>query len=405
MEYYSMLLPLALILLLSKTLAKGCVRLNLPSVVGLLLTGLLLSLIRYIPGQTILTDGVLEGLGFLAKIGVVLIMFETGIETDLRQVRAVGVRAVIVTMAGVAVPMGLGFFVAVLFHGGFDGLTHEALVSCLFYGTILTATSISVTITALREMGRLQTKVGSIIVTAAVLDDIIGVVVLSFVIAMKDASAIVESPYAVIGRIALFFAIALPLGILLNKLFDLLDKRFPHHRLIPIYSLAMCFLFAYASERFFGVADITGAFVAGLILSRNPDSKYIERKSDVISYMIFTPVFFANIGLTITFSGLGGDMLWFGCFFILAGIAGKVLGCGIAAKLCGCTGKDSLRIGLGMMARAEVALVCAQKGVENGIISSSIMPFILILIILTSLLTPVALRAAYRHEPPEKATQ
>lgn len=191
----------------------------------------------------------------------------------------------------------------------------------------------------------------------------------------------------------------------MNKLFDLLDKRFPHHRLIPIYSLAMCFLFAYASERFFGVADITGAFVAGLILSRNPDSKYIERKSDVISYMIFTPVFFANIGLTITFSGLGGDMLWFGCFFILAGIAGKVLGCGIAAKLCGCTGKDSLRIGLGMMARAEVALVCAQKGVENGIISSSIMPFILILIILTSLLTPVALRAAYRHEPPEKAAQ
>lgn len=110
MEYYSMLLPLALILLLSKTLAKGCVRLNLPSVVGLLLTGLLLSLIRYIPGQTILTDGVLEGLGFLAKIGVVLIMFETGIETDLRQVRAVGVRAVIVTMAGVAVRWGLDFW-------------------------------------------------------------------------------------------------------------------------------------------------------------------------------------------------------------------------------------------------------------------------------------------------------
>ena len=179
-----------------------------------------MSLIRYIPGQTILDATALDGIGFLAKIGVILIMFETGLETDVKQLRDVGVGAVIITMAGVAVPMGLGFVVAVLFHGGFADLTHDAMVSCLFYGTILTATSVSVTVTTLREMGRISSKVGSTIVTAAVLDDIIGVVVLSFVIAMQNTAAVVSSPMMVVGKIVLFFVCAIPLGILLNKLFD-----------------------------------------------------------------------------------------------------------------------------------------------------------------------------------------
>ena len=218
MEYYNMLLPLAIILLVSKLLAKVCTKFNLPTVVGLLVTGLLMSLIRYIPGQTILDATALDGIGFLAKIGVILIMFETGLETDVKQLRDVGVGAVIITMAGVAVPMGLGFVVAVLFHGGFADLTHDAMVSCLFYGTILTATSVSVTVTTLREMGRISSKVGSTIVTAAVLDDIIGVVVLSFVIAMQNTAAVVSSPMMVVGKIVLFFVCAIPLGILLNKL-------------------------------------------------------------------------------------------------------------------------------------------------------------------------------------------
>ena len=416
MEYYNMLLPLAIILIVSKLLAKACTKFNLPTVVGLLITGLLMSLIRYIPGQTILDATALDGIGFLAKIGVILIMFETGLETDVKQLRDVGVGAVIITMAGVALPMGLGFVVAVLFHGGFADLTHDALVSCLFYGTILTATSascgscrrtgriltatsVSVTVTTLREMGRISSKVGSTIVTAAVLDDIIGVVVLSFVIAMQNTAAVVASPMMVVGKIALFFVCAIPLGILLNKLFDVLDRRYPHHRMIPILSLALCFFFAYASEKFFGVADITGAFVAGIVLARNPDRGYIERKSDVMSYMIFTPVFFANIGLTITFDGISETMMLFGICFILAGIAGKVIGCGGMAMLCGYKPIDGLRIGIGMMARAEVALVCAQKGVESGIIDSTIMPFILILIIITSFITPITLRLTYKKEP------
>ncbi|MBQ7661247.1 MAG: cation:proton antiporter [Clostridia bacterium] len=404
MEYYDLLLPLALILLFSKLMAKGCNKLNLPSVVGLLFTGLLLSLITYIPGQTVFTGGVLEGLGFLAKIGVVLIMFETGLDTDIKQLRDVGLGAVMVTVAGVLLPMLLGFTTAVFFHGGFGALTHDSLVSCLFYGTILTATSISVSVATLREIGKQNTKVGSVIVTAAVLDDIIGVVVLSFVLAMKNTSGVsVLAPLYTIGKIILFFLIAVPLGFLLNKLFTYLDNRYPHHRLIPIFSLAVCFFFAYASEKFFGVADITGAYVAGVALARNPDRGYIERRSDIMSYMIFTPVFFANIGLTIKFSGIGASMVFFGICFIAAGIVGKVVGCGLTARAFGYSTRESLRIGVGMMARAEVALVCAQKGVENGIIDSSIMPFILILIIFTSLITPITLRLTYKKDDMQSA--
>ncbi|MBQ9429001.1 MAG: cation:proton antiporter [Clostridia bacterium] len=400
MEYYDLLLPLALILLFSKLLAKGCNKFNLPSVVGLILTGLLLSGVTYIPGQTVFSPEVLEGLGFLAKIGVVLIMFETGLDTDVKQIRDVGVGAVTVTVAGVVLPMALGFTVAVFFHGGFETLTHESLVSCLFYGTILTATSISVSVATLRELGKQNTKVGSVIVTAAVLDDIIGVVVLSFVIAMKNTASAASAlaPFFTIGKIVLFFVFAVPLGMVLNKFFTYLDRKYPHHRLIPIFSLAVCFLFAYVSEKFFGVADITGAYVAGVSLARNPDRGYIERRSDIMSYMIFTPVFFANIGLTIKFSGIGASMIFFGLCFIAAGIVGKVCGCGLTARAFGYSRREALRIGVGMMARAEVALVCAQKGVENGIIDSSIMPFILILIICTSLITPITLRMTYKKE-------
>ena len=173
--------------------------------------------------------------------------------------------------------------------------------------------------------------------------------------------------------------------------------------MLPVFSLALCFFFSYASERWFGVADITGAFAAGLVLSGNRESDYIDRRSDIISYMIFTPVFFANIGINANFSGLTGDALLFGAMFILAGIVGKVVGCGSLAKICGYSGIDSFRIGLGMMARAEVALVCAQKGVDSGIIGSEIMPFILILIVVTSFVTPIALKATYKDRIPANA--
>ncbi|MBQ8828089.1 MAG: cation:proton antiporter [Clostridia bacterium] len=398
MEFYEILLPLALVLFLSKTFSKVLVKFGMPQVVGMLLAGVVIGLINYIPGQTVLNDLVIEGIGFIAKIGVILIMFSAGLETDIKQLKAVGLPAVIVTLFGVIFTIGLGFVVAVLFNGGFSDLNSENFLSCLFYGVILSATSVSVSVATLKELGVLNSKVGNIIISAAILDDIIGIIVLSFVISMKGSGANAASPGIVLLKTFLFFIAAFIGGIFANKLFNIIERKFPHHRLLPIYSVALCFLFAYISEAFFGIADITGAFAVGLALSRNPESDYIDRKSDVMSYMIFAPVFFANIGITADFSGITLTVAAFGICFIIAGMAGKVLGCGLAAKMCGCSGVDSLRIGVGMMARAEVCLVCAQKGVENGLIDSSIMPFIVILIIATSFLTPIIIKNTYRKK-------
>ncbi len=211
----------------------------------------------------------------------------------------------------------------------------------------------------------------------------------------SDSGEDAQSPFIVLLLTVLFFAVTAVLGFFANKLFKYIEHKWPHHRMLPIFSVSLCFLFAYIGEHFFGVADITGAFAAGLILSRNPESDYIDRKSDIMSYMIFTPVFFANIGITTRFTAFDSSVLLFGLCFIAAGICGKLFGCMGSALLCKYSFKDSLRVGVGMMARAEVALICAQKGVDKGMIDPSIMPFIVILIIVTGLVTPIILKRSY----------
>lgn len=398
MEYYSVLLPLAMILVLSKLLVVMCKKFGLPGVVGMLLAGILIGLIGYIPNQNILTNVSKEGLGFISKIGVILIMFSAGLETDIGQIRKTGLPSFFITLAGVILPLSLGFVVACLFNGGFADMTRAKLLSCLFYGVILTATSVSVTVATLKELGKLNGKVGSTVVTAAILDDIIGVIILSFVVALKGDEGGSTSPWWILLLTVLFFIAAIIVGTLSKKLFAWLEKKYPHHRRVAIFSLGLCFFFAYASEKWFGVADITGAFVAGLVLARNAESSYIESKADVISYMLFAPVFFANIGINTQFDSINAGVALFGLCFIIAGLIGKVIGCGGIALACKYSFKDSLRVGIGMMARAEVALVCAQKGVEHHLIDTAIMPFILILIVVSSFITPMILKASYKND-------
>ncbi len=397
MEYYSVLLPLAMILFLSKFFTNLCRKIGLPQVVGMLLAGLAMSALLYIPKQNILTETSLEGIGFLAKIGVILIMFSAGLETDVKHIKAVGAPAIVITLAGVIVPLGLGFVVAALFNGGFVGMTRDQLFSNLFYGVILTATSVSVTVSVLKEMGKLSGKVGSTIISAAILDDIIGVVVLSVIISMNQGES-ADGFLIVMIKMVLFFVAAFVFGSLANKLFNWEEARRPHHRRLPIYGLVLCFFFAFASERWFGVADITGAFFAGIVLSQNKEHDYIDRKSDVLSYMVFAPVFFANIGINAKFEGIDGSFALFGVAFVVTALLTKVVGCGASALCFGYSFKDALRVGVGMMVRAEVMLVCAQKGVENGLVDTSIMPFILIIIIASSFITPIILKTSYKKE-------
>ena len=248
---------------------------------------------------------------------------------------------------------------------------------------------------SLKEMGKLKGKVGTTILSAAIIDDVIGIVVLTFVIGFKNPDS---NPSTVMINTVLFFAAALIVGFISYKLFKYVDKRYPHTRRIPIAGLAYCFLLSYVAERYFGIADITGAYVAGIILCSIKDSSYIERKVDVNSYMLFGPVFFASIGLKTNVESVTGSILLFSLGFVLVGLISKIIGCGLMAKICRFKLNDSLKIGIGMMTRGEVALIVAQKGLSAGLLEPVYFTSVILLIIVSSISTPILLKILYSRD-------
>lgn len=414
---FQVLLPLAVIIFLSKLLSIGARKIGLPQVIGMLLTGVLLGCIVFIPNhEYIFTDNSMVGIQIVAEIGVVLIMFSAGMETDLKQIKQTGVAALIITILGVVVPMGLGFTAALILDTNLSDT--KILFQNLFYGVILTATSVSVTVATLKELGKLNSKIGTAIMSAAILDDIIGVIILSIILSLDKAMTNAGSTNLpleismVFIKTILFFVAAIGFGLLVRYIFKKLAKKYDHHRRIPIFAIALAFFYAYAAETWFDIADITGAFFAGLVLSDFKETSYIERRTDITSYLLFTPVFFAKVGITSMSSFTASNDLFaswqfpvFGVLFILAGIAGKLVGCGAGAKICKYSWKDALRCGVGMMCRAEVCLICAQKGIDAKIIKAEIQPFILVIILLTSFITPIILKKSYKNEPLDEASQ
>lgn len=407
MNYYEVLLPMALILFASKVLGLGCKKIGLPQVVAMIVTGVILGLVRYIPNQSILSDVALEGLGFIAKIGVILIMCSAGLETDLSVLKTSGIKALIITALGVIVPMGLGFAVAYAFF------PNAGIYSQLFYGVILTATSVSVTVATLKELGKLNSPIGTVIVSAAILDDIIGIVILSLLSGLatgkNESSDILGKLFApiftggmsavgVIIKVILFFIAIIILGVILHLVFKKLEIKFHNHRRVAIFAFALCFLLAFLAEKVFGIADITGAFFAGLMISGLSDTDYVDRKIDQSCYLIFAPIFFANIGINCDFSGITATFALFGVCYILVALLGKFVGCASGALICKSKLRDSVRAGIGMMARAEVVLVCTQKGVDYGLVDKAVYPFIIILIIVSSFIVPILLKLTYRKE-------
>ena len=278
---------------------------------------------------------------------------------------------------------------------GFAPWGSEKFFTAVFIGVIMTATSVSITVEALKEMGKLKTELGTTILSAAIIDDVIGILVLTFVIGFKNPES---KPLWVLLSTLAFFALAIIVGFIIYKVFKIIDKRYPHTRRIPILALALCFSFAFIAERWFGIADITGAYVAGIVLSRLHDSNYIEEKMDINSYMIFGPIFFASIGLKTSIQGFSLDLLWFSIGFVLVALVSKIIGCGAASRLCGFRGSDPLKIGVGMMTRGEVALIVAQKGLSSGMISSVYFTAVILLIIVSSIITPIILKLIFARD-------
>ena len=383
MENYLVLKDLAIIIIAAKLFGIVARKLKAPQVVGEIIAGLIIG--PGILGWINQSDFLLQ----MAEIGVILLMFSAGLETDIKELLKTGPIATLIACAGVFIPLILGALYYMLYYG-MSPWGSEEFYKAVFVGTILTATSVSITVQSLKEMGKLKGKVGTTILSAAIIDDIIGIIVLTFVIGFKNPDS---NPDTV-----LFFVAALVVGFLSYKLFKYVDKRYPHTRRIPIAGLAYCFLLSYAAERYFGIADITGAYVAGIILCSIKDSDYIERKVDINSYMLFGPVFFASIGLKTNVESVTGSILLFSLGFVLVGLISKIVGCGLMAKLCRFRLNDSLKIGIGMMTRGEVALIVAQKGLSAGLLEPVYFTSVILLIIVSSIATPILLKVLYSKD-------
>lgn len=392
MGVYNIFRDLAIIIVFAKFFGILARKLKAPQVVGEIIAGLLIgpSLLGLVQQTDFLTQ--------MAEIGVVLLMFSAGLETDLKELMKTGPKAFLIACAGVLVPLVCGTLLYMGFYGAAPWGSEE-FYKAVFVGVILTATSVSITVQSLKEMGKLKGTVGTTIVSAAIIDDVIGIVVLTFVIGFKSPDS---NPGKVVLNTVLFFLFAIVVGFVIYKGFKIIDSRYPHTRRIPIIGLALCLAFAYIAEVYFGIADITGAYVAGIILCSIQDSNYIAEKMDINSYMLFGPVFFASIGLKTNLENMTGSLLLFSACFVLVGLLAKIIGCGLMARVCGFKGHDNLKIGVGMMTRGEVALIVAQKGLSVGLLTSVYFTSVILLIIVSSIATPIILKVLYSKDPAEE---
>ena len=391
---YGIIFDLAVILFTCKVLSIFMRHIKVPQVVGQIVAGLLIG------GNLLSIVDKSEPLVFMAEIGVLMLMFSAGLETDLKEIKSTGAVALLVATMGVIVPLGAGYL---LYSGffGFAAVGTNHFWTAVFIGVIMTATSVGITVEVLRELGKLKSRVGTIILSAAIIDDVIGIVLLAFVtgLSKSDGGGLGAAGLVVLKTI-LFFVCSIVAGIILHKIFYWLEKYRPHTRRVPIFSLVTCLIFSWAAEAIFGIADITGAFVAGVIIRTVKGAvEDTSRKLDISSYMIFTPVFFASIGIkvTIEFANISSTLLIFAICFAIVAMLAKAVGCFGAAKLARFGKKDSLRIGVGMMARGEVALIVATKGVDAGVLSSEFFIAVIALLIMSSVLTPVFLKALYKN--------
>lgn len=373
-------------------LAKKC---KAPQVVGQIIAGLLIgpAIFNIVQPSDFLNQ--------MAEIGVVLLMFSAGLETDLKELIRTGPLALAVACVGVAVPLLGGFVLfSLLMYGGFPEIGSNEFFRALFIGSIMTATSVTISVQTLRELGHLKGKIGTLILSAAIIDDVIGIIVLTFVISLSGGDASGNSSIGkVLIQILLFFVVTIGVGILVYKLFKLLNKKYEHRRRIPIFGLAFALLMSFVAEEFFGIADITGAYAAGIILSSIKDSDYVAQKMDISSYMIFGPIFFVNIGLKTSFADMTGELIVFSILFVIVSLITKVIGCGFTAKLAKNSWKDSIKVGVGMMTRGEVALIVASKGLNVGLMDQKYFVAVILLIICSSIVTPIILKLLYKGEP------
>lgn len=386
---YRYLLDLALILLSTKVLSLVTKRFKLPQVVGSLLAGLIL-------GPAVLniiheTDFIKQ----LAEVGVIVLLFNAGLESNLSEFKKSGKTSFIVAVMGVMIPLIGGTILAYCInHGKVENVS--VFVQNIFIGSVLTATSVSITVETLRELGKVSTSVGNIIVGAAIIDDVLGMLILTIITSLAGSSV---SVIKVIVKIVGFFIFSIIVGIITYKLFNKwVDKYDIDKRRFVIVSFVICLLLSFSAEEFFGVADITGAYIAGLVLSSNKETIYITKRFETLSYILLSPVFFASVGLNVKLPDLNGEIVIITIALIVVAILTKIIGCGLGAKLCGYNNMESIQIGSGMVTRGEVTLIIASKGLALGLMSSYFLTPVILMVVFTSIFTPILLKIVFSKD-------
>ncbi len=390
MSSYAFLMDLALILLSTKVFGLLTKRIHMPQVVGALVAGLVL-------GPAMLniiheTDFIKQ----LSEVGVIVLMFCAGLETDIDELKRSGKASFIIALMGVIIPLIGGFLVAFAFNrpGMIESdVSTSIFLQNVFIGVILTATSVSISVETLKEMGKLNTKAGNAILGAAIIDDILGIIALTLITSMADTSVKIG---VVLLKILGFLVMVAVAGLLVHRLYKQWVERYKGNmRRFVIAAFVICLLMAYCSEVFFGVADITGAFFAGLIITKTTKTSYVAKRFDTLSYILLSPVFFASIGLQVDLPNMTSAVIWFSVALVVVAILTKILGCGLGAKMCHFKNKDCVRVGVGMISRGEVALIVASKGNSIGLMSQSLLGPVVIVVVLTTIVAPVFLKIAF----------
>lgn len=391
MEGYGFLFDLALILLSTKLFGLVTRKFKMPQVVGALAAGLIL-------GPAMLN--VLQETDFITKlseVGVIVLMFTAGLETDIQELKNTGKASFVIALIGVLVPLGGGFALAHFFNNeAIAGPGANIFLQNIFIGIILTATSVSISVETLKEMGKLNTRAGNAILGAAIIDDILGIVALTVVTSLADSSVNIV---VVLLKIVAFFIVSAGGGFLFYVLFKKFQACYQKDmRRFVILAFVFCLLLSYCAEQFFGVADITGAFIAGMVISNTEHSKYIAARFETLSYIFLSPIFFASIGLKVSLPDMTGSIILFSVLLVIVAILTKIVGCGFGAKMCKFTNHESIQIGAGMVSRGEVALIVATKGAALGLMSSVFFGPVIIMVVATTIVAPILLKLAFRND-------
>ena len=387
---YRFLFDIAIILLRTKVFDLIAQKFKMPQVVGALFAGVIL-------GPAVLN--ILHETEFIhqmAELGVIVLMFTAGLEADVNELKKTGKAATIIAILGVLVPLLGGFLVSYIFSESVGAVDTNALLQDIFVGVILTATSVSITVQTLKELGSLNSRAGNTILGAALIDDILGIIILTIITSLADTSVNI---YLVFIKIILFFIFTIIFAIIFKKVFKVwADKYNGDVRRFAITSFVICLLLSFIAEEVFGVADITGAFIAGLIISNNKKSEYIDSRFETLSYMLLSPIFFASIGIRVEITGMNLDTIIFTVVLLIIAILTKIIGCALGAKLCKYSIHESVQIGAGMVSRGEVALIVANKGIAVSLINSSFLTPIVIVVVITTVITPILLEIAFSKE-------